>query len=713
MYKLNEDSDRVLTWLPPEDIEDEAKEQLSRLSRLPFIFKHVAVMSDCHVGKGSTIGSVIVTKGAIIPAAVGVDIGCVDKDTEFLSPTGWKKISEYNSEKIMQYNPSTGHADFISPANYVKRPSEGFYHFYTKYGIDQMLSKDHRMLVFEIKGRDRHRELAIRTAKFVATEHDRLVLGYKGEIETTFNPQLESSLKLTDNELRLMVAIIADGTYGRTGDRAYIKIIKERKIERLKYILELNNIEYKITQYQNEDDHTVHSFAFYAPMREKSYKPFWQASAEQLKIITDECVHWDGSKELRAFFTKDKESADFMQYAFSASGYRGVLITDIRKDGELEYRVFYHPNTKIGFSGAPKTPVKFVESVDGFEYCFTTQTGFWVMRRNRNVAITGNCGMDAVLTTLTAKDLPDNLKDMRLGIERRIPLGAGGRNQKMTETAIIRAKLLLDAAGDTGSDYEKDAKNWAQQLGSLGSGNHFIEVCLDETERVWLVLHSGSRGVGNRVASRHIKVAQELMDRMLITLEDKDLAYLPEGTNEFKDYITDLLWCQEYAFLNRKEMMDRCMKELSYAIYKEDGHQSVLEKERISCHHNFAQREHHFKQNVWVTRKGAIQMREGQRGIIPGSMGTRTYIVSGLGERMSFNSAPHGAGRRMSRKKAREQFTLADLIEATKGVECRHDAALIDEIPGAYKDIQQVIDRSSDLVKVDHVLKQILNIKGD
>jgi tRNA-splicing ligase RtcB len=325
------------------------------------------------------------------------------------------------------------------------------------------------------------------------------------------------------------------------------------------------------------------------------------------------------------------------------------------------------------------------------------------------VGVDIGCGMVAVKTKFFAKDLPDSLEKTRTGIERRIPLGAGAFNKKLTTTAHKRVAQLKAS----GRDYQAVDRRWTEALGSLGSGNHFIEICLDESEQVWVVLHSGSRGIGNKLAMKHIKTAQKLIDENRVQLKDRDLAYLVEGRKEFSDYITDLLWAQDFALLNREEMMDRVMTELSYLFYKEDGHQADIELERINCHHNFTQRENHFDENVWVTRKGAIQMRQGQKGVIPGSMGTRSYVVSGLENQMAYHSAPHGAGRRFSRSEARRRFTMDDFRKAMAGIECRHSAKLIDELPMAYKDIDEVMENSRDLVKVEHTLRQLVNVKGD
>lgn len=326
------------------------------------------------------------------------------------------------------------------------------------------------------------------------------------------------------------------------------------------------------------------------------------------------------------------------------------------------------------------------------------------------VGVDIGCGMIAVKTKFFAKDLPDDLEKLRTSIERGIPLGPGIGNKNITNTAEKRIVALRNKSE---VDYSKIDPHWTNALGTLGGGNHFIEISLDENDQVWAVLHSGSRGIGNKIACKHIKVAQGLCEEMFIALKDPDLAYLPAETPAFNEYIRDLHWAQDFALANREEMMDRVMKDLSYAFYREDGHQAEIELERINCHHNFTQQENHFGRNVWITRKGAIQMRQKQLGIIPGSMGTRSYIVSGKQNDLAFHSAPHGAGRRFSRNEARKRFTMEDFEKQMQGIVCRHSEALIDELPTAYKDIDQVMENSKDLVEIVHVLKQILSVKGD
>jgi tRNA-splicing ligase RtcB len=328
------------------------------------------------------------------------------------------------------------------------------------------------------------------------------------------------------------------------------------------------------------------------------------------------------------------------------------------------------------------------------------------------VGVDIGCGMIAVRTPLKRSDISSPAA-VRAGIERRIPMSAGRNNPRLTATASMRIDALERLAAGTRSTPDQYDRNWRLALGTLGGGNHFIELAEDMDGAVWTTLHSGSRGVGNKIGNHYIKVAQDLCRRMGITLPDRDLAYLPETHPSFAAYIRDLNWAQQFALHNRNEMMDRVMTELSFAVYGEDGHQAGLELQRINCHHNFTQQETHFGENIWITRKGAIQAGHGMWAMIPGSMGTRSYIVVGKENAPSFHSAPHGAGRRYSRTRARSLFTMEDLGKAMSGIEYRHSKVLLDEIPGAYKDIDEVMEHARDLVEVKYTLKQFVNVKGD
>ena len=324
------------------------------------------------------------------------------------------------------------------------------------------------------------------------------------------------------------------------------------------------------------------------------------------------------------------------------------------------------------------------------------------------VGVDIGCGMIAVKTAFTASDLPADRRAVREQIERAIPLSAGKYNRKVVATALPRVAELEALAVAKGFDPASYAGNWREQLGTLGSGNHFIEVSLDETDTVWLFLHSGSRGVGNKIAQHHIRVAQRLAKRWWIELPHPDLAYLVQGTPEFTRYIEELRWAQHFALLNREEMMDRVIRQVSEWVGS-----PVVERERINCHHNFTESEVHFGKRVWVSRKGAIQADVGRPGLIPGSMGTASYVVEGKGDPVSLNSSPHGAGRSFSRSAARRAFTHEQLREAMVGIEFRDTDAFLDEIPQAYKPIDQVMADASPLVSIRHTLHQIVNVKGD
>ena len=334
------------------------------------------------------------------------------------------------------------------------------------------------------------------------------------------------------------------------------------------------------------------------------------------------------------------------------------------------------------------------------------------------VGVDIGCGMIAIRTDLTSDRLPKDRKPLREAIEWAIPLSAGRYNNKIVATAepkIAELEHLADGVGvgmsvaqwnPTGLD--GFVPNWRKQLGSLGSGNHFIEVTVDEEDRVWLFLHSGSRGVGNKLAMNHIKAAQELCAARYITLPDRDLAYLVEGDLEFEEYITDLNWAQRFAYLNREEMMDRVIRQFTEWI--DDG---FIETERINCHHNYTVKENHFGKNVWLSRKGAIDAHEGVPGLIPGSMGTASHAVVGKGNPLALCSSPHGAGRVHSRTSARKTFTMEQLESDMAGIEWSHSKAFLDEIPAAYKDISQVMIDAADLVEIKHTFHQILNVKGN
>ena len=332
------------------------------------------------------------------------------------------------------------------------------------------------------------------------------------------------------------------------------------------------------------------------------------------------------------------------------------------------------------------------------------------------VGVDIGCGMMAVQTTLNANDLPDNLRGLRTELEKAIPHGRTPKGRRDAGSWTNPDDTVLNGWGTLADDFNylcqkhprlKNTNN-LKHLGTLGTGNHFVEVCLDETNQVWIMLHSGSRGVGNAIGRYFIELAREDMRKWFINLPDKDLAYFAEGTEHFDDYWFAVGWAQRFAFKNREIMMENAIKALRQIVTKPFD----AAVKAVNCHHNYVEKEEHYGESVFVTRKGAVRARIGEYGIIPGSMGAKSFIVRGKGNEESFCSCSHGAGRVMSRTQAKKQFTVADQIAQTEGVECRKDASVIDEIPAAYKNIDDVMHAQRDLVEIVHTLRQVVCVKG-
>ena len=330
------------------------------------------------------------------------------------------------------------------------------------------------------------------------------------------------------------------------------------------------------------------------------------------------------------------------------------------------------------------------------------------------VGVDLGCGMNAIRLSLTASDLPDSLAPLRRAIEQAVPVGfdqhapktsgARAKAAKALEPRLLRIAERSPKLKTMQRDFDA---TWVRQLATLGGGNHFIEVCLDESQRVWVMLHSGSRGVGNAIGRHFIERARRELERQDMRLPDRDLAWLAQGTRSFDEYVEAVEWAQDYAASNRKEMVRLVLGAIAPHLPPFEA-----DAEAISCHHNYVARERHFGEDLFITRKGAIRAGRGELGIIPGSMGAKSYIVRGLGNPESFCSCAHGAGRRMSRAEAKRRFSRADLEQQTQGVECRKDKGVVDEIPSAYKPIDEVMEDQSDLVEVVHTLKQVVCVKG-
>ena len=343
------------------------------------------------------------------------------------------------------------------------------------------------------------------------------------------------------------------------------------------------------------------------------------------------------------------------------------------------------------------------------------------------VGVDLGCGMSAYkIPRLKPSDLEGKTASMRQMIEKKIPVGRAGHKNEAGISFLLDDELellikgkedvLQRARGIGNPDHIlRGADKAGDQMGTLGGGNHFIEVCVSKKEEVWLMLHSGSRGLGNLIASYHISVAKGLMKKAFIDLPDSDLAYFWEGSKEFDHYIADMLWAQKFAYYNRRSMGRSVLEGIIEIFDLRDGNGQFVNPSNldfIDCHHNYVAKEHHFGENIWVTRKGAVRAGKKDMGIIPGSMGAKSFIVQGRGNEESFCSCSHGAGRKMSRTAAKKEFTAKDLAEQTAGIECRKDDGVVDEIPAAYKNIDDVMRRQADLVEVKEELRQVLCVKG-
>ena len=540
-----------------DEVESSTFEQLNNIAQLPFIHSHIAAMPDVHTGIGATIGSVIPTKGAIIPAAVGVDIGC------FVGETKVPLIDE-------------------PPATLKELAERGGEHWV--YSIDK----------------------------------DQKITGAK------------ATARLTRKNAPLMKIIL-------------------------------------------DNDEKI------------------LCTPDHQFMLRD--GKWCEAKDL-------KPKVSLMPF-----------YSRLDKDG---YRIVRHPATATeqGFHGY-NHKIKSVEFIEQQEdvYCLTVP-------EYENFALSAgvfvhNCGMNATRLSIKANDLPDSLKQVRQAIEEAVPVGFSmhksiyAKNSTIIALNNILEEQILSKHPAIIKMMKSIHRTWTQQLGTLGGGNHFIEICLDENQNVWVMLHSGSRGIGNTIGRYFIRLAKKDMEKHIAQLPHRDLAYFTEGAEHFDDYVAAVHWAQEYALFNRREMMRLIIETIRKPLPPFE-----VTKEAISCHHNYVAVEDHFGEQVFLTRKGAIRAGEGELGIIPGSMGTKSYIVRGKGNLDSFCSCSHGAGRRMSRRKAKSLFNSQDMEIQTQGVECRKDKGVVDEIPGAYKDIDEVMENQNDLVEVVHTLKQVVCVKG-
>lgn len=691
------------------DIDEASIEQLRNIGNMPFIHRHVAAMPDVHLGKGATIGSVIATKGAIIPAAVGVDIGCFVGETKIpLLDGSQRTLRDLAAEAIQFWVYSIDKNLKIAPGRAVcvkTRSDAELIKVVVSGGEEIICTPDHQFMLWDGSYKE------ARDLKF----NDSLMPLYRRWQTRDGYESINNGRKGGTKQTHVMVWEYFNGP------------LPNGEVVHHKDHVHFNNTPGNLEAMTQSDHSAYHrrvgrKFDNTDPefQRRRMIGVAARTADPEKRAMMAEV----GARNITAYMSERPEE---FKEAVKDNGKRGAPFlgkfnTSPRKCndcGEVSSNptvLRWHKQREHGYNHK----VLSVTQLDRREDVYCLQVD-----EHHNFALSAgvfvhNCGMMAVKTSLTANDLPDNLHSLRCDIEAAIPHGRtnggapsdkGGWGSDQIPASVNDAWINLE------SDYTKiifkhpKAKgyNTWQHMGTLGTGNHFIEICLDESNHVWVMLHSGSRGAGNRIGTYFIEKAKEEMQRYYIDqyLPDQDLSYLVEHTELFDDYVNAVEWAQRFAELNRQVMMDRIMNVMTnhFGIFECTGL-------AINCHHNYIARENHFGSNVIVTRKGAIRARELDFGIIPGSMGAKSYIVRGKGNAESFSSCSHGAGRKMGRKEAERQFTVDDLIEQTKGIECPKDRDRVDEIPAAYKDIDSVMENQSDLIEIVHVLKQIVNVKG-
>lgn len=691
-------------------VEEGALEQARNLANHPVINHPVCLMSDCHQGYGMPIGGVIACTNAVIPNAVGVDVGCLDKNTEFLTHDGWKKINNYNNELIAQYNEKNETISFIKPLKYIERKSKGFYHFISKYGLDMMLSKEHKILFWKGVKNKGWKKVDYIANDFVK-KHNSLKKGIQGGIKATFKNISSKGIDLSPEMLRIHIMVSADGRVRKNKNNSYgieLHFKKKRKIKRAKKLLKEANIDYNI--YSVKDKTICIYFNNNNNNIEKNLSMLWGANQKQLEIVADECLYWDGHRGKHDFYsTTDKENADIIQYAFAAIGVRAG-IHKYSKEGWKDWYSVY--KTKNNIVGIPPKKINFIKTIDDKEYCFTVPSGYFLARRNNKIFITGNCGMAAIKTSIKYNDINDDiLKNIRKDILDKIPVGMN-----------IRANNIDDNEIQEGIDKlnyhlpEQKINRAMKSIGTLGSGNHFLELQKDENNNIWFMIHSGSRNIGNVIAKHYNDIALELNKKYHSNIPSKDLAFLPDNSIEGKRYIQDMNFALMFARKNR-EYMKIFFKEIIKQYIPD-----VVFDEDINIHHNYASLENFKGKNLWIHRKGATAAYEGKYGIIPGSMGTNSYIVKGKGNKESYCSCSHGAGRIMSRTDACININKDEHDKLMHGIIRGRENTIkrgrakgkldLSESPFAYKDIDTVMDNQKDLVEIACKLEPLVSIKG-
>ena len=702
----------VLSWANHQ-LDSKEAQMAKNVASLPFVFKHVALMPDVHLGKGALVGSVIATKDAVIPAAVGVDIGCFTGHTKIPLLDGKEyEIANLAHQQRSIYVYACTDSGKIVCAEAIARKTR----------INAALVKVVLDNEQEIKCTPDH-QFMLRDGSYREA----------GDLQP--NDSLMPFYSKTDKDGSTLI----QQNYSRRWQKAHWIVARSGilgtvpKCDNQRTVIHHKNFNQADNRPENLEfmGHCDHS-AYHRSLVDRN--THWQSpkfEAKRKKALAAKAK----TKEGHEYFAQ-RGTANIISYmennpehfskSVAGNGERGkqyLVAYNKSEKGRIKSKEianrFYSCETcgaevksPIGLHNHRKyehgynhkviavVPLKEKEDV----YCLSVP-GYHNFALSAGVFV-HNCGMAAVKMPFTGDRLEGKLKKIRHQIERSIPVGRWGNKnieKKVTNWQGWRDfKELHPGVQDLAHKAE-------QQMGSLGGGNHFIELCLDTENYVWLMLHSGSRHIGNKLAQCHISTGKKLAELANLSLPDPDLAYFVAGTPEFAAYWRDLQWAQDYARFNRDVMMERFKRIVAEFV---TGGKQIKPLLSVNCHHNYAEKEVHFGEDVYVTRKGAVRAQQDDYGIIPGSMGTKSYIVKGKGNHDSYCSCSHGAGRLMSRTKAKKEFTVEDVIEQTQGVECRKDSKIIDEIPGAYKPIEQVMANQSDLVEVVATLKQVVCVKG-
>ena len=684
----------------------------------------IRIMPDNHQGKGCVIGTTMTLTDKVIPNLVGVDVGCVDKDTEYLTVNGWVKISEYDGEEIATYDLKSNTTFFEKPIAFIKLPESKFYRLKTKYGIDQMISREHRCLLrkgFHNRKASQDKPYVI-TAEELYNKHSNLKTGLRDNFICDIPNMRSTGLNLSDNELRLLIMYQADGFKYR--DRYACKFKKQRKIDRCKNLLDNAGILYK--EHYGIDGTTTIEFKLKSAT--KDLRCLYKCNVHQLAVICDEVMHWDGNTDSMQYWSKYSYNVDFIQYAFACNGYRTSIDCDKRSDAVYWRVIVSDSRPRVQLAGAPKTNINIVDSEDGFKYCFTTSTSFWVMRRNGCICLTGNCGMLAVKLKEKRVDLPalDSV------IRKYVPSGGNVHNDTNEDRTSLRVDDLR-CFGKPGANIRADLAY--QSVGTLGGGNHFIEINRDSNDNLWLVIHTGSRHLGLEICNYYQNLGyeklkqqandgtrKEKLDALIAKLKAEgrqseinkeikkfndnytelnpsiphELAYV-EG-QDFADYIHDMKLVQAHAVCNRAEIARVILK---YA--------KLHEIERFETIHNY------IDTDDMILRKGSISCKLGEKVIIPINMRDGSLICIGKGNPDWNFSGPHGAGRLMSRSMAKQSLSVSDFKKTMKDAgiySTSVNKSTIDESPMAYKTMDEIIKNIEPTAEVIDIIKPIYNFKA-